>query len=70
MKVHFIHLQSLLLAILTQELLIRIHTRGWAGGAVVKFAHSASVARGSPVQIPGADPPTTYQAMLWQVSHL
>ena len=28
--------------------------RGWSGHAVVKCAHSASVAQGSPVQIPGA----------------
>ena len=28
---------------------------GWPGGAAVKFAHSASVAQGSPVRIPGAD---------------
>ena len=29
--------------------------RGWAGGAAVNCAHSASVAGGSSVQIPGAD---------------
>ena len=29
--------------------------KGQPGGTVVKCAHSASVARGSPVQIPGAD---------------
>ena len=28
---------------------------GWSSGAGVKCAHSASVAQGSPVQIPGAD---------------
>ena len=28
---------------------------GWPGGTVVKCTHSASAARGSPVQIPGAD---------------
>ena len=28
---------------------------GWPGGVVVKFPHSASVARGSQVQIPGVD---------------
>ena len=28
---------------------------GWPGGAVVKFAHSASAAWGSLVQIPGAE---------------
>ena len=29
--------------------------RGWPGGAAVKFAHSASAAWSSPVQIPAAD---------------
>ena len=29
--------------------------RGWASGVAVKFAHSASAARGPPVRIPGAD---------------
>ena len=33
----------------------KIKQRGQPSGAAVKFAHSASVARGSPVQIPGAD---------------
>ena len=28
---------------------------GWPGSAVVKCAHSTSVAWGSPVQIPGVD---------------
>ena len=28
---------------------------GWPGGAAVQFVRSASVARGSPVRIPGAD---------------
>ena len=28
---------------------------GWPSGAAVKFAHSASVAEGSPVQIAGVD---------------
>ena len=50
-----------------------------AGGTVVKFAHSAAVARGSLVRIPrgggragggmgvgGA----AWQAMLWQASHI
>ena len=32
-----------------------ILSRGWPGGAVVRFAHSASVAQGSPVWVPGAD---------------
>ena len=30
-------------------------SRGWPGGAVAKFARSALAARGSPVQILGAD---------------
>ena len=30
-------------------------SRGWPRGTAVKFARSASVAQGSPVQIPGAD---------------
>ena len=29
--------------------------RGWPGGWVIKCAHSASVAQGSPVRIPGVD---------------
>ena len=41
-------------------------TRGWPGGVVVKFVHSASVVRGSLVQISGADTHTAHQAMLWQ----
>ena len=32
--------------------------------------HSTSMARGSPVQIPGADLCSTCQAKLWQVSHI
>ena len=37
-----------------------IHTqktahRGWPAGTVVKFAHSALAAQGSPVRIPGVD---------------
>ena len=44
--------------------------RGQPGGAAVKFAHSALAAMGSPVQISGVDPRTTYQAMLWQASHV
>ena len=40
------------------------------GGTMVKFAHSALVARGTLVQIPGADLCTSCQAMLWQVSHI
>ena len=38
---------------------------GEPGGVVVKFAHSASVAQGSPVLRQGVDL-TPYQAMLWQ----
>ena len=34
---------------------IRNCMRGRPGGAAVKFAHSASVARGSPVRVLGAD---------------
>ena len=30
-------------------------SRGWPSGAVVKFAHSASAAQGSPVRILGVD---------------
>ena len=33
---------------------------------MLKFAHSASGARGSPILIPGTDLYSTYQAMLWQ----
>ena len=39
-------------------------------GVVVKFAHSASVARGSLVWIPDADLRTAYQAMRLQASHI
>ena len=34
---------------------IGVRTWGWPGGVVVKFTHSASVALGSQVQIPGID---------------
>ena len=34
---------------------IEYESEGQPGGAGVKFTHSASGARGSPVQIPGAD---------------
>ena len=44
--------------------------RGWRGSVVVKFSHSASAAQGSPVQIPGVDLHTAYQAMLWQASQI
>ena len=43
---------------------------GQPGGAVVRFTHSASLARGSPVWILGADLHTAWQAMLWQASHI
>ena len=44
--------------------------RGWPTGAVVKFACSASVAWGLPVQSLGADLHTAWQAMLRQASHI
>ena len=58
-----------------QQMLIRylgknIITRGWPSGVAVKFTRSASVPQGSPVQIPGTDICTAYQAMLWQASHI
>ena len=37
---------------------------GWPGGVVVKFAHSASAARGSQVWIQGADLYIVCQAIL------
>ena len=37
---------------------------------MVKFTSSALVVGGSPVQIPGADLRTAYQAMLLQASHI
>ena len=42
---------------------------GQPSGTAVKFARSASAARGSLVQIPDVER-TTYQAMLWQASHI
>ena len=42
----------------------------WLGGIVVKFTRAASAVQGSLVRTPGADLCTTYQAMLWQVSHI
>ena len=39
-------------------------------GTMGKFARSALVAQGSQVRIPGAELYTTYQAMLWQESHV
>ena len=44
----------------------RINNMGLPGGTVVEFTRSASVARGSQVQIPGADLHIAHQAMLWQ----
>ena len=44
--------------------------KDWPHGQVVKFMHSASAARGSPVQILGTDLHTAHQAMLWQVFHI
>ena len=38
---------------------------GQASGIVVKVVCSASAAQGSQVQIPGTDPYTAHQAMLW-----
>ena len=40
------------------------------GGAVVKFACSASAAQGSLVWILAVDLHTACQAMLWQASHI
>ena len=40
--------------------------QGPPGGVVVVFAHSASLAWGSPVWILGVDLCTTRQAMLWR----
>ena len=42
---------------------LRRRTRGRSHGVVVKFVLSALVARGSQVQIPGADLPTALQAV-------
>lgn len=51
-------------------LLQRNHLVGQPGGAVVKFACSALAAQGSLGWIPGVDLYTTYQAILWQASHI
>ena len=48
----------------------QINFRGHPGGAAVKFARSTSAALGPPVWIPGANPHTACQAMLWQASHI
>ena len=45
---------------------IKYPFRGQPHGVVVKFICSTLVAGGSLVQIPGVDPPTTHQAMLWR----
>ena len=37
---------------------------------MVKLAHCTSVARGSPVRIPGVNISTACGAMLWQASHI
>ena len=39
-------------------------------GAAVKSTSSALAAQGLPVQIPGVDLHTAYQAVLWQASHV
>ena len=44
-----------LLTLVRKMGIITITVRGQPGGAVVKFACSASAASGLPVQIPGAD---------------
>ena len=45
-------------------------SRGRPGGTAVKFARCAAAARGLLVWIPGVEPYTACQAMLWQVSHI
>ena len=40
--------------------------RGWPGGIVVRFMHSAFMAWGSHVRIPGVDLHIVHQAMLWR----
>ena len=42
----------------------------WPAGTVVKFARLALAAQGSMVRIQSATLHTTWQAMLWQVSHI
>ena len=42
---------------------------GPSGGIVVKFVRSASVARGSRVQIPDTDLHTAHQATLWRPTY-
>ena len=41
-------------------------TRCWPSRVMVKFMHSALVAQGSQVQIPGADLHIAHQSILWQ----
>ena len=43
-----------------------MENRGQPRGVVVKFTHSAAVAQGLRVRIPGADLHTAHQDMLWQ----
>ena len=43
----------------------KLQKEGPPDGVVVKFTRSTSAARGSQVQILGADLHTAYQAMLW-----
>ena len=50
--------------------LLKVNYRGQPGGAVVKLTRSASVVRGSSIQILGTVLSSAYQAMLWQVSHI
>ena len=49
---------------------IKITVRTLPGGLPVKFARSASVARGLPVQIPVVSIHAACEAMLWQMSHM
>ena len=48
----------------------KMKKRGQPGGTAVKFMCSASAACGLLVQIPSSDLPITYQAMLWEASHI
>ena len=48
----------------------RKHCRGWPGGTVVKFTHSALAVWGLLIWIPRMDLRTACQALLWQVSHI
>ena len=53
-----------------QAILLKINLVGPPSGVAVKFAGAISAARGSLVQITGADIRTACQAMLWQASHI